>query len=67
MNDLAVLVDDFINDSGYKKVWIAEQMGITQQALNKRLHAKKNFTIQDANEILAVIGYRVEYKINQLK
>ena len=65
MNDLQIIVDNFINDSGYKKVWIAQQMGITQQALNKRLHIKKNFTIQDANEILLVIGYNVIYKIEK--
>lgn len=65
MNNLQIIVDDFINNSGYKKVWIADQMGITQQALNKRLHVKKNFTIQDANEILNIIGYNVVYKIEK--
>lgn len=67
MNNLQIIVDDFINNSGYKKVWIADQMGITQQALNKRLHVKKNFTIQDANEILNIIGYNVVYKIEKRK
>lgn len=66
MNNLQIIVDEFINNSGYKKVWIADQMGITQQALNKRLHIKKNFTVQDANEILSVIGYRVEYQITKI-
>lgn len=65
MNNLQIIVDNFITNSGYKKVWIADQMGITQQALNKRLHVKKNFTVQDANEILAVIGYNVVYKIEK--
>lgn len=65
MNDLQIIVDNFINDNGYKKVWIAEQMGITQQALNKRLHVKKNFTIQDANEILEILDYNIVYKIEK--
>lgn len=65
MNELAIMVDNFINNSGYKKVWIAEKMGITQQSLNKRLHNKKYFTIQDANEILNIIGYEVVYQIKK--
>lgn len=67
MNNLQIIVDDFINNSGYKKVWIADQMGITQQTLNKRLHVKKNFTIQDANEILNIIGYKINYTIDKIE
>lgn len=66
MNNLQIIVDDFINNSGYKKVWIAEQLGITQQTLNKRLHVKKNFTIQDANKILNIIGYEINYTIDKI-
>ena len=67
MNNLQIIVDDFINNSGYKKVWIADQLGITQQTLNKRLHVKKNFTIQDANEILNTIGYKINYTIDKIE
>jgi len=54
--DLAKIVDDAIEESGYKKVWIAKQLGITSQSLNK-LMTKQNFTLNDANKILDIIGY----------
>ena len=62
MNDLAKKVDECIQKRGVKKTWIAEQLGISQQLLNKRLN-KKNFTIEDANEILETIGYKTDYTI----
>ena len=65
MNELAVMIDDFIHDRGVKKTWIAEQLGISQQLLNKRLN-KKNFTVDDANIILSVMGYKLEYHIKQI-
>lgn len=64
-NKLAIIVDDFINSKGIKKVWIAEQMGISQQLFQKLIN-KKNFTIDDANRILAVIGYKIDYDIKPL-
>ena len=66
MNDLAMMIDNFIANNGIKKTWIAEQLGISQQLLNKRLK-KKNFTIEDANIILEVLGYKVNYTIVQVK
>lgn len=62
MNDLAKKVNECIQQRGVKKTWIAEQLGISQQLLNKRL-SKKNFTIEDANEILETIGYKTDYAI----
>lgn len=62
MNDLAKKVDECIQKRGVKKTWIAEQLGISQQLLNKRLN-KKNFTIEDANEILGTIGYKTDFDI----
>ena len=59
MNELAQKVNDCIKDHGIKKTWIAEKMGCTQQALNKRLN-KKNFTLDDANEILNTFGYEID-------
>lgn len=64
-NTLAIIVNDFIDSKGIKKVWIAEQMGISQQ-LFQRIMNKKNFTIDDANRILSVIGYKIEYDIKPL-
>ncbi len=65
MNELAILVDNFINSKGIKKVWIIEQLGISQPYFYKLMH-KKNFTIDDANRILAVIGYKIEFDIKPL-
>lgn len=62
MNDLANFVNDFISDQGIKKVWIADQLQISQQLLNKRLN-KSNFTVDDANDILSVMGYKLTYQI----
>ena len=62
MTILAQYVDDFIIGHGIRKSWIADKMGITQQLLYRKLN-KKNFTIEDANEILDIIGYKIEYTI----
>lgn len=65
INQLSQYVDSFINDKGIKKVWIAEKLGISQQLLY-RLQNKKNFNIDDANRILSVIGYKIDYDIKPL-
>lgn len=65
MNNLAIMIDNFIDSKGIKKAWIAEQLGISQQLLRKRLN-KKNFTIDDANKILAIIGYKIDYQITEI-
>lgn len=53
---LVQAVNDAIQESGYKKSYIADRLGITRQNLSKML-AKTNFTVNDANRILNVIGY----------
>ena len=60
MNDLATYVDDFINSKGIKKTWIADQLNISQQLLQKTLN-KKNFTVDDANRILKTFGYYIDF------
>lgn len=40
MNDLAITVDEFINSKGIKKVWIYEQLGISQAYFYKLMHKK---------------------------
>ena len=65
MNNLAIMIDNFIDSKGIKKAWIAEQLGISQQLLRKRLN-KKNFTVDDANKILAIIGYKINYQITEI-
>lgn len=61
-NNLAITVDDYIKSKGIKKTFIAKQMGITYTYFNK-LMEKDNFTIDDANRILAAIGCKIEYRI----
>ena len=62
MNELANMVNEYIDMHGIRKSWIAEKMGISQQLLQKRLK-KQNFTITDANDILYVLGCRIECRI----
>lgn len=64
-NSLAIDVDNFIKSKGIKKTYVAQQMGISYSYFNKLL-AKDNFTINDANRILLVIGYRIDYEIKTL-
>lgn len=62
---LALMVDDFINSRGVKKIWIAEQLEISQPYFQKLMN-KKNFTIDDANRILQPLGYKIVYDIKPL-
>jgi len=65
MNKLAILVDEYINSKGIKYNFISDRLGISRQALYQLLR-KKNFNIDDANRILAVIGYKIDYDIKPL-
>lgn len=60
--DLRVAVEKAIQDSGYKKNWIAEQLGISKQSLYQLLN-KKNLSLDDAQRVLALIGYEVKYEV----
>lgn len=64
--DLADLVTITIDNSGYKKIWIAEQLGITRQGLTKLMN-KQNFSLDDANKILSIIGYELVSDIDVIK
>lgn len=55
--ELAQAVNAAIKESGYKKNWIADQLGIANQNL-KRFIEKDNFSLDDANKILDIIGYK---------
>lgn len=45
-----------------KKIWIAEQLGIRREVFARTLK-KKNFSIDDANEILSLLGLEVHVEI----
>ena len=62
--ELIQAVNDAIQESGYKKMWIAEQLGISNQNFH-RLLQKKSFSLDDANKILSIIGYESITKINK--
>lgn len=57
--ELAQAVNQTIIQTGIKKTFISEKLGISRQALDKLLD-KKNFSLEDANKILSVIGYTTE-------
>ena len=54
--ELAQAIERIIDDNGIKKIWLSEKMGISNQNFN-RLMSKKNFSLDDANRILNIIGY----------
>lgn len=61
---LVQAVNDAIQESGYKKSYIADCLGMTRQNLSKML-AKTNFTVNDANRILNVIGYNAIIELHK--
>lgn len=63
-DDLRQAVKDAIKESGYKKSWIADQLGISRQALSHFI-SKANFSIDDANRVLNIIGYEVSVKVDK--
>lgn len=60
--ELAQAIDDLIDQNGIKKTFISDKLGISRQALDK-MFDKKNFSLDDANKILSIIGYEAETKI----
>ena len=56
--DLIQAVNDAITESGYKKQYIAEKLGISKQAFTRFLQ-KQSFSIDDARKVLDIIGYDV--------
>lgn len=62
--ELAQAVNEIILQSGIKKTFISEKLGISRQALDKLLD-KKNFSLEDANKILSTINYSAECLIKK--
>ncbi len=57
--DLSKLVDDMIKETGVTKTFISNKLEISRQAFDN-LMAKKQFSVDDANKILNVIGYEID-------
>lgn len=62
--ELRQAVDETIKKSGYKKSWIADQLGISRQGFSNLLN-KSNFSLDDANKILTVINKKTVTKIDE--
>ena len=56
--DLADMVNQIIKDNGVSKVFISKKLGISRQSLDNIIN-KKQFSIDDANKILNIIGFEV--------
>ena len=52
--ELAQAVNDAIKESGYKKSYISDKLGISRQAFSNFMN-KTNFSLDDANKILEII------------
>jgi predicted XRE-type DNA-binding protein len=65
--DLSVLVNQTIKDNGINKTFISDKLGVTRQQIDNLLN-KKQFSIDDANKILNIIGYEIDnISIKKLK
>ncbi len=53
--ELAQAVNEAIKESGYKKSYISDKLGISRQAFSNFMN-KSNFSLDDANKILEIIG-----------
>lgn len=62
--ELIQAVNDAIAKSGYKKSYISDKMGISRQAFSNFMN-KQNFSLDDANKILDIIGEKTVTKIHK--
>ena len=63
-DELSNIINEIIQQSGYKKTYIAEKLGIANQNLN-RLINKKNLSLDDAKHILNIVGYDAQIIIKK--
>lgn len=61
-DDLRQAVKQAIDDSGYKKAFIAKKLGISRQAFTHFM-GKANFSIDDAQRILSILDLTTITKI----
>ena len=57
--ELAQAVNQAIKESGVKKTFIAEKLGIKREVFARMLN-KKQFSLDDANRILDLLGLETE-------
>lgn len=63
--ELAQAIDKAITESGYKRGYIADQLGIVNQNLKKSIY-KKNMSLDDANKILKLVDCEAEIVIKKV-
>lgn len=64
--ELSDAVNEAIKESGVKKAFIAKKLGIKREVFARMLY-KKNFSLDDANKILGILGLETETKILKKK
>lgn len=64
--ELARAVNEAMKESGVKKAFISDKLGISRQALDNML-IKKFFSLDDANKILSLIGYEATTHIEKVE
>ncbi|MBS5619631.1 hypothetical protein [Eubacterium sp.] len=57
--DLSNLVNQIIKENGINKAFISKKLNISRQALDHMMN-KKHFSIDDANKILNIIGFKID-------
>lgn len=62
MNELAQLIDEFLDNNGIKRTFVCEKLGMSSQLFYKLMH-KKNFSVNDANRILNTVNKKISFKI----
>lgn len=64
--ELKQAVNKAIDDSGIKKNYISEKLGISRQAFYKMMNEKESFSLDDANKILGILGKETETVIKKV-
>lgn len=59
-DELKQAVNKAIKESGIKKNFISDKLGISRQAFYKMMNEKESFSLDDANKILAILGKETE-------
>lgn len=49
-------LDERIKQSGYKRTYIAEQIGISYQSLCNKLHGRTDFTVKQSAALKKLLG-----------
>ena len=60
--ELAQAVNEAIKESGIKKTFIAEKLGIKREVFARMLN-KKQFSLDDANKVLDILGLETQTKV----